>query len=137
MLGYEEFTNVICIGDNFSKNEQIDRDEISFICNNVSIKFNLSWYYPEKIRTMSITGEKGLIFWDEEKQSIKLIENIWINDRFNYEPQVTTFNIESNPLRNELEHFVECVKENKKPISDIENALHVAKNLDLLSKSSG
>tara|TARA_Y100000748_G_scaffold299709_1_gene297000 strand:+ start:2782 stop:3654 length:873 start_codon:yes stop_codon:yes gene_type:complete len=137
LLGYEEFTNVICIGDNFSKNEQNDRDEISFICNNVSIKFNLSWYYPEKIRTMSITGEKGLIFWDEEKQSIKLIENIWINDRFNYEPQVTTFNIESNPLRNELEHFVECVKENKKPISDIENALHVAKNLDLLSKSSG
>jgi predicted dehydrogenase len=136
LLGYEEFGNVICIGENFSNNEQNDRDEISFICKNVSVKFNLSWYYPEKIRTMSITGEKGLIFWDEEKQTVKLIENIWLDDRFNYEPKVTTFSIESNPLRNELEHFVECVKTGKKPVSDIENALQVAKNLDLLSKGS-
>ena len=134
-LGYHEYQYVMAIGETFSKHKQKDREEISFICNDVSVKFNLSWYYPEKVRTMSITGEKGLIFWDEEKQSIKLVENIWVGDRFNYEPKVTYYNIESNPLRNELEHFVHCVQNKSKPVSDIENAIQVAKSLDLLAES--
>ena len=134
-LGYHEYQYVMAIGETFSKHKQKDREEISFICNDVSVKFNLSWYYPEKVRTMCITGEKGLIFWDEEKQSIKLVENIWVGDRFNYEPKVTYYNIESNPLRNELEHFVHCVQNKSKPVSDIENAIQVAKSLDLLAES--
>ena len=60
LLGYHEFENIICIGDNFTNNTQNDRDEYSFICNDVSVKFNLSWYYPEKVRTITIIGEKGL-----------------------------------------------------------------------------
>ena len=135
LLGYHEFENIICIGDNFSNNTQNDRDEYSFICNDVSVKFNLSWYYPEKIRTMSITGEKGLIFWDEEARTIKLTTDIWQNDRMNYEPKIHNFNIDSNPLRNELIDFVECVKQNKKPLSDVDKAIDVASNLDLLFKS--
>ena len=134
-LGYHEYQYVMAIGETFSKHKQKDREEISFICNDVSVKFNLSWYYPEKVRTMCITGEKGLIFWDEEKQSIKLVENIWVGDRFNYEPKVTYYNIESNPLRNELEHFVHCVQNKSRPVSDIENAIEVAKSLDLLAES--
>lgn len=134
-LGYHEYQYVMAIGETFSKHKQKDREEISFICNDVSVKFNLSWYYPEKVRTMCITGEKGLIFWDEEKQSIKLVENIWVGDRFNYEPKVTYYNIESNPLRNELEHYVHCVQNKSKPVSDIENAIQVAKSLDLLAES--
>ena len=135
LLGYYEFENIICIGDNLTNNTQNDRDEYSFICNDVSVKLNLSWYYPEKIRTMAITGEKGLIFWDEEARTIKLTTNIWQDNRMNYEPTVEHFNIESNPLRNELLEFVDCVKVNRRPLSDVENAIDVAKNLDLLSKS--
>jgi predicted dehydrogenase len=134
-LGYHEYQYVMAIGETFSKHKQKDREEISFICNDVSVKFNLSWYYPEKVRTMCITGEKGLIFWDEEKQSIKLVENIWVGDRFNYKPKVTYYNIDSNPLRNELEHFVHCVQNKSRPVSDIENAIEVAKSLDLLAES--
>ena len=135
LLGYHEFENIICIGDNLTNNTQNDRDEYSFICNDVSVKLNLSWYYPEKIRTMAITGEKGLIFWDEEARTIKLTTNIWQDNRMNYEPTVEHFKIESNPLRNELLEFVDCVKVNRRPLSDVENAIDVAKNLDLLSKS--
>ena len=135
LLGYHEFENIICIGVNLTNNTQNDRDEYSFICNDVSVKFNLSWYYPEKIRTMAITGEKGLIFWDEEARTIKLTTEIWQDNRMNYEPTVEYFNIESNPLRNELLEFVECVTENRRPMSDVKNAIDVAKNLDLLSKS--
>ncbi len=135
LLGYHEFKNIICIVDNFTNNTQNDRDEYSFICNDVSVKFNLSWYYPEKIRTMCITGEKGLIFWDEEARTIKLTTDIWQNDRMNYEPRIETFAVESNPLRNELQEFVECIKTKREPISNVDNAIEVAKNLDLLFKT--
>jgi len=135
LLGYNEFEHIICIGDNLSNNIQNDRDEYSFICNNVSVKLNLSWYYPEKVRTMSITGEKGLIFWDEEARTIKLITDIWQDGRMNYEPITEVFEVESNPLRNELKEFVECITTNRTPLTDVDNAIDVAKNLDLLSKS--
>jgi len=135
LLGYNEFKYIICIGDNLSNNSQNDRDEYSFICNDVSVKLNLSWYYPEKVRTMSITGEKGLIFWDEEARTIKLTTDIWQDGRMNYEPTTEVFEVESNPLRNELKEFVECITTKRTPLTNVDNAIDVAKNLDLLSKS--
>ena len=76
-----------------------------------------------------------MIFWHEEKKIVKLTTNIWNEDRMNYEPTIEHFDIESNPLRNELIEFVECVREKRTPVSDVDNAIDVAKNLDLLSKS--
>jgi len=135
LLGYHKFENIICIGHNFSNNSQNDREEYSFICNDVSVKLNLSWYYPEKIRTMSITGENGLLFWDEEAKTIKLTTDIWQDGRMNYEPTIEIFNVESNPLHNELKEFVECITVKRTPLTDVDNAIDVAKNLELLSKS--
>mgnify|MGYP001436550072 CR=1 FL=1 len=51
LLGDYEFKNVKHSGHRFSWFNQNDRDEFEFECNNVPVKFNLSWYYPEKIRT--------------------------------------------------------------------------------------
>ena len=137
LLGYHQFKDIVNIGDNFTANSQNDRDEYSFICNDVSVKFNLSWYYPEKVRTMAITGEKGLLFWNEETRTIKLTTDIWQEDRMNYSPKVETFTIDSNPLRNELIEFVECVFTKRSPYTDVYNAIQVAKNLDLLLESFG
>ena len=137
LLGYHEFQYIVNIGDNFTHNSQNDRDEYSFICNDVSVKLNLSWYYPEKVRTMAITGEKGLLFWNEETQKIKLTTEIWQDDRMNYAPTVEIFTVDSNPLRNELMEFVDCVSTKRKPYTDVDNAIQVAKNLDLLLESFG
>ena len=114
---------------------QNDRDEFTFTCNRVPVKFNLSWYYPEKVRTTAIVGSKGLIFWDEEQKTIRLTTDLWKGDRMNYEPSVEVYQVTSNPLRNELLEFVECVQQKRTPVSDVDNAIAVAKNLDLLSKS--
>jgi UDP-2-acetamido-3-amino-2,3-dideoxy-glucuronate N-acetyltransferase len=133
LLGYHEFKYVINIGEKFTKFPQNDRDEFSFECNGVSVKFNLSWYYPKKIRNMTITGDKGIIFWDEEAKSIMLTTEIFESDRMNYYPKIEMFNVESNPLRNELMEFVSCVRRKRQPLSDVNNAIDVAKNLDLLS----
>lgn len=132
LLGYHEFKEIVSLGENFSQNQYNDKEEYSFICNDVSVKLNLSWYYPEKIRTMVITGEKGILFWDEEEKIVKLTTDIWHDSRMNYSPKIETFKVESNPLRNELLEFVDCIKTRRTPLSDVNNALDVARNLDLL-----
>jgi predicted dehydrogenase len=99
------------------------------------VKFNLSWYYPEKVRTTAIVGTDGMLFWDEEAKSITLTTNIWEDGRMNYEPTIEKFDVVSNPLRNELIEFVECVDNGRVPVSDVDNAIDVATNLDLLFNS--
>ena len=130
-----KFKNIKHSGHRFSWFDQNDRDEFEFECNNVSVKFNLSWYYPEKIRTITITGEFGIIFWDEENQYVRLTSNIWNGERFNYEPTTENFYTNTNPLRNELKEFVDSVSNKRKPITDVDHAISVAKNLDLLAES--
>ena len=133
LLGYHEFQYIINIGEKFTKFKQNDKDEFSFECNGVSVKFNLSWYYPKKVRNMTITGDKGIIFWDEEAKSVQLTTNIFQEDRMNYNPKIEIFDIKSNPLRNELDEFVTCVRDKRQPFTGVDNAIEVAKNLDLLS----
>jgi len=133
LLGYHEFQYIINIGEKFTKFKQNDKDEFSFECNGVSVKFNLSWYYPKKVRNMTITGDKGIIFWDEEAKSVELTTEIFQEDRMNYNPKIEMFDIKSNPLRNELDEFVTCVRDKRQPFTGVDNAIEVAKNLDLLS----
>ena len=133
LLGYHEFQYIINIGEKFTKFKQNDKDEFSFECNGVSVKFNLSWYYPKKVRNMTITGDKGIIFWDEEAKSVQLTTDIFQEDRMNYNPKIEMFDIKSNPLRNELDEFVTCVRDKRQPFTGVDNAIEVAKNLDLLS----
>lgn len=132
LLGEHKFKNIKHSGHRFSWFDQNDRDEFEFECNGVPIKFNLSWYYPEKIRTMTITGEFGIIYWDEENQYVRLTSNLWEKDRFNYEPKTENFYTPTNPLRNELLEFVDSIEKNRKPLTDVDHAIAVAKNLDLL-----
>ena len=84
LLGYEPFTNIQYKGIKFTNKIQNDIDTYHFRCKKIDIKFNLSWYYPAKIRTMAIIGTKGMIHWDEEKQEVIFYDNLWINDRMNY-----------------------------------------------------
>lgn len=135
-FGTHTYTDIQHKGYKFSLYNQCDRDEYQFKLNGIDIKLNLSWYYPEKIRTYTIIGEKGIIFWDEENEFIRLTTELWNSDRFNYETKSENFFVSTNPLKNELKEFVDCVTIGKKPISDIENAINVAQNLEILKKIS-
>jgi len=84
---------------------------------------------------MTITGEFGIIFWDEENQYIRLTTNIWNGERFNYNPKTENFYCNSNPLRDELTEFVESVSNNRTPLTNVDHAIDVARNIDLLSES--
>jgi hypothetical protein len=67
---------------------------------------------------------------------VRLTSDLWNGDRFNYETKSKNFFVPTNPLKNELQEFVDCVTVGRKPISDIENAINVAKNLQVLKEIS-
>ncbi len=84
----------------------------------------VSWMYPEKIRRLAIVGEKGSAVFDEqrnEKLKFYLGEKILV-------PQIAA----GEPLRNELEHFIKCVREGKKPLTDIEHGVRITRYLDTI-----
>ncbi len=137
LLGYAPFTDIKYNGVNLSRKVQNDIDAFTFKCKNVDVKFNLSWYYPAKIRTLVIVGTQGMIFWDEEKRTITMYNKLWLDDKMNYDTMKHPHNydVSCNPLRNQIKDFVNCIEDSSRPVSDVDCAINVAKNIDLLNYS--
>ncbi|MBC7095429.1 UDP-N-acetylglucosamine 3-dehydrogenase [Thermococcus sp.] len=70
---------------------------------------------PHKTRTLNIVGTEGIAYLDYINQSLALYDERWVHEA----------KIEKRePLRLELEHFIECVEEGKKPLVGGEEGLH-------------
>lgn len=85
---------------------------------------NANWLTPKKIREIAVTGEKGMFVADYITQDLFFYENEFVSKNIDYhnypmtviEGRMIKIKVEnSEPLRNELEAFVECVLKNKKP----------------------
>ncbi|WP_456443361.1 UDP-N-acetylglucosamine 3-dehydrogenase [Thermococcus sp.] len=85
-----------------------------------------NWLTPHKTRTLNVIGTGGIVYLDYIEQGLKLYNNEWVKEA----------KIErKEPLRNEIEHFIECVEREKKPIVDGEAGLH-ALRVALLAQES-
>lgn len=79
-----------------------------------------NWLTPHKTRTLTVTGTKAIAYADYIEQALKVCDargetNLKVDKR--------------EPLGNELEHFIRCVKEDKDPMVSGRNgrrALEVA-----------
>ncbi|WP_042698098.1 UDP-N-acetylglucosamine 3-dehydrogenase [Thermococcus sp. PK] len=70
---------------------------------------------PHKTRTLNVVGTDGIAYLDYINQSLTLYDDKWVREA----------KIEKKePLRLELEHFIECVKEGKKPLVGGKEGLH-------------
>ena len=81
----------------------------------------VSWMYPEKIRRLALVGEKGSAVFDEqrdEKLKFYLGEKILV-------PRIAV----SEPLQNELKHFIDCIKNKKVPLTDIGHGVFITEML--------
>lgn len=87
----------------------------------------VSWLYPEKVRRLTVVGDRGSAVLDESKDE-KL--KFYIGEKI-LVPQVKA----REPLRNELLHFIECVRERKNPLTDIEHGMRVIKYLDTVYRT--
>lgn len=66
-----------------------------------------NWLTPHKVRQLTVTGTEGIAYADYIEQTVELFtgdgcERLAIN--------------KGEPLRNELEHFVECIREDRDPL---------------------
>ena len=119
----------------------------------VIANIHVSWLDPNKVRRMTFVGSKKMIVYDDvEKDKIQIFDKGI--DKKSMDKTLGKFdsfgefqlikragNVFSpsldfdEPLAVEAEHFVECIKNKKKPISDGYNGLMVTKILETATKS--
>lgn len=85
-----------------------------------------NWLTPHKTRTLTVVGTGGIAYMDYIEQRLKLFNDEWVK-----EAKIN----KREPLRNELEHFIECVEKKKTPLIDGYAGLHALK-VGLLAQES-
>jgi UDP-N-acetylglucosamine 3-dehydrogenase len=82
---------------------------------NLSGMVETNWLTPHKIRNLTAIGLKGVAYLDYIKQTVELHDEAWIR----------TAKIEQKePLKNEIEHFINAVRNNTDVISNGETSKH-------------
>ena len=82
---------------------------------------------------MRIIGSKGMLVYDEMKQTVTLHKKRIGGDLENIdEGEETLFEGSAQPLRLEMEHFAHCIKTRETPISDGLSGLAVIRVLESL-----
>ncbi len=104
----------------------------------------LSWFAPEKVRRTVVAGDRGFAVFDDGAEREKLrfcdapypelggadpLETKFFNTAASPRiPDVAA----REPLRNEIEHFVECIRSGVSPRTDIEHGIRVTKMLEVV-----
>ncbi|MFP6623727.1 MAG: Gfo/Idh/MocA family oxidoreductase [Myxococcota bacterium] len=120
--------------------------------NDVLVHLHASWLHPRKTRDITVVGEKRMLTFDD----ISLTEPLRIYDKQVSEERshpalvdsFATFRMvvrdgdisvpkvpASQPLRNECDHFLDCIESGGVPITDGREGLAVVRTLDAISRS--
>ena len=110
---------------------------------NVMAHLHVSWLDPNKVRTITVVGSKKMLVYDDVSNT----EKLRVYDKgVNVMPHYDTFGEfqlsyrygdivlpridDSEPLRNEAEHFIACIQNNETPLSDGYSGLEVVRTLE-------
>jgi len=100
-----------------------------------------SWLDPAKDRKIIAVGDQGMLMLDElaEDGKIKLFsKKVELNSEAKFEHEIFSYIDEgfkvldypdSEPLKEECQHFVDCITDRKKPVSNVENSQKVLRML--------
>ncbi len=107
---------------------------------------SVDWLTPEKIREISIKGERGMFVVKYLTQELLFYENRMMSKNgYSYsdmlmgvtEGDITNIRInKKEPLKSELESFVDCVVNNKQPIVSAEDGLKALEIAEKIIESS-
>ena len=94
-----------------------------------------SWLWPERRRRLTIVGTDAMIVYDEEDQRVVLrrchvVSDLTVED----EGSEVLFNGDPRPLKRELSHFLECVRDRTEPLSSGASAIPVVRVLEQASQ---
>ena len=84
---------------------------------------------------MVLVGSDGMLVYNELEQTVTLHRKLIDADLKNVDNgEELVFSGSGEPLKLELEHFLECVADRHKPVSDGESGLEVVKILEMASE---
>lgn len=97
----------------------------------IQAHLHTSWLWPERRRRLTVIGSRGMLVFDETSQTVVLHhKGIEPDLASRDEGEEVAFQGGGEPLRLELEHFLDCVGQGKRPLSDGESAVPVIKVLE-------
>ncbi|MGJ8724706.1 MAG: Gfo/Idh/MocA family protein [Roseibacillus sp.] len=97
----------------------------------VQANLHNSWYWPRVERELIITGEKGMLVFEELNSKVILHRKTVQSDLSHQdEGEELLFEGESQPLKLELTHFLECCQNRQQPRSDGRSGVEVVKVLN-------
>ncbi len=142
MLMGEEPQYVFAHGGDYI-NKGVHDTTLTFLEFNSGVKAHVfvSWLHPYKEQKLVVVGSKAMaVFDDVSKEKLFLYPHKieWIEGRIpvaqRSEYEVVPV-LSQEPLKEELVHFLECIRERKSPKTDGEEGLRVLKVLELAQES--
>ena len=143
--------NIKFIQNTINNSKVSDIYNLNFNINKIPVNINVSWLYPDKIRQINIIGDKKILLFDElnVKNPIKIFK---IFDKY---PSTKNLNIKVfkpqhkieivkpfspkfkniSPLQEEIKYFINCIRYNRKILTDGKFALKVCYLLKKFTKS--
>jgi predicted dehydrogenase len=91
-----------------------------------------SWLWPIVERGLMIIGDKGMLVYDEIAQNVRIVHKTIDADLQNVEKgEEIVFEGSGQPLRIELDHFVDCCSNRTQPNSCGQNGYNVVRVLKM------
>ncbi len=144
----EKPINVVAKGECYIQNRI---EDVVFLTiefeNRILANLHVSWLDPYKVREITVVGDKKMVVFDDvSNETIKLFDKgvSYLERGADYakfrtllrDGDILLPKIEhSEPLMIEFEHFIECIKQNKKPLSDGVCGYNVVKILETAQES--
>jgi predicted dehydrogenase len=118
----------------------------------VLVHLHSSWLHPRKTRDITVVGEKRMLTFDDtslteplriyDKQvSTERSSSSFVDSLATFRMMVREGDIQiprvqaSQPLRNECDHFLDCIEKGETPITDGREGLAVVRILDAINRS--
>ncbi len=134
-------------------------DDVVFLSleypNKIIANIHVSWLDPQKVRKMIIVGSRKMVVYDDISENKIVIYDKGIDRRailgenmdFDH-PRISQFNYRSGdilipqvkfaePLRVEAEHFADCIRNSRQPLTGLDHARTVVSILERACRPSG
>ena len=90
-----------------------------------------SWLWPSKRRRLVVVGSEGMLVYNEVRQTVTLHrKSIGPDLRNRDDGSEQVFDGHGQPLRLELEHFLDCMRTRATPLASGQSAVEVIKALE-------
>jgi len=123
------------VHDSFNNDHQPDYVSFNMRYKDITCNITGSWYWPERVRKLTVVGTRGHIVWDDTINMVSIYRGT-VNDKrlTDLEVECLTPDMSISPLEREINHFIDCLVTRNTPRSDVNNAIEVASLLDDVAK---